>query len=267
MVTIYATLGEDAIAHGINETEVSTVITTHELLPKFRAILKNTPRVTTVIYMPHQLHQTDTSGYSPSVRLVNYNQVLELGKNSNVEPVPPEPRDTAIVMYTSGSTGVPKGVVLSHRNMLATLKAFADAVPVREDDVLLGFLPLAHVFELLAESLCLLAGIPIGYSTPLTMLDSSSKLKKGNKGDARELRPTCVTAVPLILDRISKGITQHVDKAGPLSAAIFRWAYTYRASWMRRGYDTPLLNRLVSWILYNTYTYFSVWSLFRIYIY
>lgn len=74
------------------------------------------------------------------------------------EPVPPSPTDTAIIMYTSGSTGVPKGVVLSHRNMLSTLKAFADAVPIYEGDSLMGFLPLAHVFELLAESLCIIGG-------------------------------------------------------------------------------------------------------------
>lgn len=74
------------------------------------------------------------------------------------EPVPPLPSDTAIVMYTSGSTGVPKGVVLSHRNMLATLKAFADAMPIYDGDILMGFLPLAHVFELLAENLCMIGG-------------------------------------------------------------------------------------------------------------
>lgn len=74
------------------------------------------------------------------------------------EAVPPSPGEPAIVMYTSGSTGVPKGVVLSHRNMLATLKAFADAVPIRRGDLLMGFLPLAHVFELLAESLCIVGG-------------------------------------------------------------------------------------------------------------
>jgi long-chain acyl-CoA synthetase len=53
-------------------------------------------------------------------------------------------------MYTSGSTGVPKGVLLTHKNMLSTLKAYSDAVYIYNDDVFLGYLPLAHVFELLA---------------------------------------------------------------------------------------------------------------------
>ena len=62
----------------------------------------------------------------------------------------PTPDDIAIIMYTSGSTGVPKGVLISHRNMMATLKAFSDAVVIYENDMFLGYLPLAHVFELLA---------------------------------------------------------------------------------------------------------------------
>ncbi|XP_069356137.1 long-chain-fatty-acid--CoA ligase 4 isoform X4 [Maniola hyperantus] len=245
VVTIYATLGDEAIAHGINETEVSTVITTHELLPKFKKILARTPRVDTIIFMEDQLKNTPRDGFKEGIRIVAYKEVLEMGQQSKIEAVPPSPSDTAIIMYTSGSTGVPKGVILSHRNMVATLKAFADAMPIHEGDMLMGFLPLAHVFELLAESLCLIGGVPIGYSTPLTMLDSSSKIMKGTMGDATILQPTCITTVPLIMDRISKGITDKVVRSGPFAGAFFKWAYAYKQGWMRRGYDTPILNRIV----------------------
>lgn len=82
VVTIYATLGDDAIAHGINETEVATIITTHELLPKFKNILAKTPKVTTIIFMEDQIKPTDTKGYKEGVRIIAYNDVIEKGSQS-----------------------------------------------------------------------------------------------------------------------------------------------------------------------------------------
>ncbi|XP_078048511.1 acyl-CoA synthetase long-chain isoform X2 [Augochlora pura] len=245
VVTIYATLGDDAITHGINETEVDTVITSHDLLPKFKRLLERVPVVKTIIYMEDQLKPTDTTGYKAGVGLIPFSDVVSKGIDSKAPLSPPESSDTAIIMYTSGSTGVPKGVLLSHANIISTLKAYCDAVEIKPDDVFLGFLPLAHVFELLAESVCLLTGVPIGYSTPLTMIDSSSKIQRGSKGDASVLHPTCLSAVPLILDRISKGINEKVKKSGPFRQAIFNFAYAYKLKWTRRGYDTPFFDKYI----------------------
>ncbi|XP_043274109.1 long-chain-fatty-acid--CoA ligase 4 isoform X2 [Venturia canescens] len=245
VVTIYATLGDEAIAHGINQTEVDTVITSHELLPKFKRLLDMIPEVKNLIYMEDQLKETDTKGFKEGVRLMPFSDIIKKGNTSNRPSVAPEPEDTAIIMYTSGSTGVPKGVLLSHKNIIATLKAYATAVVIQPDDVFLGFLPLAHVFEFLAESVCLLTGVPIGYSSPLTMIDSSSKIMRGSKGDASILHPTCLTAVPLILDRISKGINEKVKKSGAFRQAIFNFAYEYKLKWTKRGYETPLFNRYI----------------------
>lgn len=104
---------------------------------------------------------------------------------------------------------------------------------------------MAHVFELLAESVCLLTGVPIGYSTPTTLIDSSSKIMRGSKGDVTVLKPTCMTTVPLILDRISKGINDKVNGQAPLQKAVFKFAYDYKKLWTARGYETPLLDKFI----------------------
>uniref|UniRef100_U5EWU9 long-chain-fatty-acid--CoA ligase n=1 Tax=Corethrella appendiculata TaxID=1370023 RepID=U5EWU9_9DIPT len=245
VVTIYATLGDEGVAHGINETEVTTVITSHDLLPKFKEILNKTPKVKTLIFMEDQLKKTETTGFPADVRVIPFTEIVSNGSKSQVPGTPPTTDDTAIIMYTSGSTGTPKGVLLSHGNCVSTMKNFCDAVKIYPDDVLIGFLPLAHVFELLAESVCLLTGVPIGYSTPLTLLDSSSKVKKGSKGDATVLKPTCMTSVPLILDRISKGINDKVNSETAFKKAFFKWAYSYKSKWVARGFQTPLLDRII----------------------
>lgn len=84
VVTIYATLGEDAIAHGINETEVSFVITTHDLLPKFKTVLKSTPKVKTIIYMEDQLSETDTSGLREDVNVIAFKEVIKKGESLKI---------------------------------------------------------------------------------------------------------------------------------------------------------------------------------------
>jgi long-chain acyl-CoA synthetase len=81
IVTIYATLGEEGITHGVNETEVDTIITSHELLPKLRNILKTIPKVKRIIFFEDQLHKTDTSGFG-SIPITPYKEVVEKGTTS-----------------------------------------------------------------------------------------------------------------------------------------------------------------------------------------
>ena len=74
----------------------------------------------------------------------------------------------------------------------------------RDDDVYIGYLPLAHVLELVAESMMVVFGIRIGYSNPNTLTDKSTMVMRGKKGDASVLKPTFLFCVPLVLDRIYK---------------------------------------------------------------
>lgn len=123
---------------GINETEATIVITSHELMPKFKSLLSKLPKVQTLIYMEDQLSQTETDGFKEGVRILPFNQVIRMGTNSSAVASPPSAEDIAIIMYTSGSTGTPKGVLLSHKNCVATLKAFSDVIKVYPEDILIG---------------------------------------------------------------------------------------------------------------------------------
>lgn len=84
LVTIYATLGDEGIAHGINETEVTTVITSHELLPKFKSVLNITPNVKKIIFMEDQLHKTETTGFKEGVEIIPFSTVVEKGEKSKM---------------------------------------------------------------------------------------------------------------------------------------------------------------------------------------
>ena len=98
---------------------------------------------------------------------------------------------------------------------------------------------------MLAESISLCLGVPIGYSTALTLLDSSAKIMTGTMGDARALCPTAMTAVPLILDRVRKGITDKMSKESALKKALFQYCVNYKRRWVRRGYRTPIADAII----------------------
>ncbi|XP_056631183.1 long-chain-fatty-acid--CoA ligase 4-like isoform X2 [Diorhabda sublineata] len=249
LVTIYATLGTDGIAHAINETEVQVVITSFDLMAKFKNILPLTPKVKTIVYMEDQLRNLNKEDWTEylaiGLQIISFNSVTELGTTSDVETIQATPDDIAIIMYTSGSTGVPKGVQLTHRNMIASVKAFTDSTKMYPNEVIMGYLPLAHVFELLVESGCIFMGLKIGYSSALTMIDGSSKIKRGSKGDASILQPTFMTSVPLILDRIAKAIREKVRQGSTVQKVFFNFGYKYKIKWTKRGFSTPITDRII----------------------
>ena len=176
LVTLYTNLGEEAVVHGVNQTECTHVVTSHELLPKFRTILKDTPTITHIFYLEHQVETTNVEGFPDHVKITPFYDVVHAGKKVSrlpeYDPVPPHENDPAIIMYTSGSTGVPKGVILLHRNILSTLTSVFLSIDFDsidfDDETYFCFLPLAHVLELLVENMMLMYGARLGYSSPFT---------------------------------------------------------------------------------------------------
>uniref|UniRef100_A0A8C2HK11 long-chain-fatty-acid--CoA ligase n=1 Tax=Cyprinus carpio TaxID=7962 RepID=A0A8C2HK11_CYPCA len=252
LVTLYSTLGGAAIAHGLNEAEVSHIITSKELL-ETKLKSRGTINCLHIIVVDDKLKSG--SEYPRGISVHSMAAVKRLGAHpengTSVSDLPPSRRppcasDVAVIMYTSGSTGVPKGVMISHSNIIAGITGVAERIPnLGEDDTYIGYLPLAHVLELSAEMVCLAHGCRIGYSSPQTLADQSTKIKRGSKGDTSILRPTLMAAVPEIMDRIYKNVMLKVEEMSVFQRTLFLLAYNYKMEQLAMGYSTPLCDRLV----------------------
>ena len=140
---------------------------------------------------------------------------------------------------------ISSGVILTHQNIVATLSSFLYNLDPEPTDMYIAYLPLAHVLELLGESMMVVWGITIGYSGPNTLTDKSTMIKRGQKGDATVLRPTIMFCVPLILDRIFKGVTENIKKRGEFLTKLMDYCINYRSECTKRGEITPIMDRLL----------------------
>ena len=88
-------------------------------------------------------------------------------------------------------------------------------------------------------------GVKIGYGSPFTLTDSAPGLAPGQKCDLKLLRPTVMTTVPLVLDRILKEVHDKLSARTPVSADFFTYIMGYKSYWTQKGYQCNLVNRLV----------------------
>lgn len=232
IVTIYSSLGEEALSHSLNQTEVTTVICGQKEMKKLVDISGQLDSVKRIICMDDEF-SSNVSLVEESWTVISFAAVEKLGRENPAGADLPLSADIAVIMYTSGSTGLPKGVMMTHGNVLATVSAVMTIVPgLGSKDVYLAYLPLAHILELAAENIAAAIGGRVGYGSPLTLTDTSNKIRKGTKGDATMLAPTLMAAVPAILDRVRDGVRKKVDAKGGLSKKLFEFAYNRRLSAM-----------------------------------
>ncbi|KAK9766017.1 long-chain fatty acid-CoA ligase [Basidiobolus ranarum] len=246
IVTAYETLGADGLKHALNEGEISVIFTTAELLKVISDIAADVPTLKHVIYMDEAKNpMVDSLKTNSNLGVHTYEEIRKLGVENPTESNLPEPEDLACIMYTSGSTGNPKGVMLSHANIVAALagvdkfiRAFVDP----DSDVLITYLPLAHILEFLVENYAMFLGLPMGYGNPRTLTDTSVRKCKG---DLRELRPTVMCGVPAVWESIRKGVISQVEGSGKITQVLFDLALRNKSFLNSYGIPTSILDTIV----------------------
>ena len=247
--TLYTTLNNPGLIHAINETEVKTLFTSYELLPRLLCILNQCPLVNQLVVMEDQLDGVGNNDIPKNVKIIPFRDLLGLGKELSESQKRPCPaaNDTAIIMYTSGSTGTPKGVELTHTNILTSVIAYSVQMNVGPGDRFLAFLPLAHIMELVTEIAILSLGATLLYSNPNTLTSAGTKIMKGTDGDAKIAKPTVMNCVPLVLDRIIKGVTKQVERAGWIKSTIFSYAVRFKF-WLEY---IPLTSTILDYVVFR----------------
>ncbi|KAK1787974.1 hypothetical protein P4O66_016451 [Electrophorus voltai] len=214
VVPLYDTLGPNAIRYIINIADISTVIC--DKPEKAEVLLGNverqeTPGLKTIILM---------DPFGPELMEHGENCGVHIQAMKDVEP--PRPEDLSIVCFTSGTTGNPKGVMLTHGNVVADFSGFIKVTDKvifpNQDDVLISFLPLAHMFERLIESVVYCHGGRIGFFQGDIRLLSE---------DMKALRPTIFPVVPRLLNRMYDKIFSQANN--PMK----RWLLNFAAK--RKG--------------------------------
>lgn len=239
IVTAYDTLGEEGLRHSLKQTHAKAIFLDPHLLQTLIKPLNDVKDIQYVIYndQNNEVKQEDVEKLQSAhehLTIVGFSELQERGKNNPVDPVPPNPEDLCCIMYTSGSTGAPKGVLLKHSNVIAAL-AGVDVIVgpyIGPGDGLLTYLPLAHILEFVFENAVLYWGGTMGYGNPKTLSDSSVR---NCKGDIREFKPTILVGVPAVWENVKKGIMAKVNAGSPIVRNMFWGAMNTKSFLMSSG--------------------------------
>ncbi|KAF9262150.1 long-chain-fatty-acid-CoA ligase [Marasmius fiardii PR-910] len=240
-VSIYDTLGKDVVEYIINHSHLTVVFTTADHIP---TLLKLKPLVSMlkIIVSIDDLSEEGKRilvewGLSQSIKVMELRELEALGKANLIDPITPRPDQLAAICYTSGTTSMPKGALLTHENMATAVNANLYGLDLPDEGCLVSYLPLAHIYGRLVESGMMACGGRIGYFTgdPLRLLE-----------DCQILKPHLFPSVPRLLNRIYQAANAAGDLPG-LKGFLFKKAVATKLERLRTTGDLthPLWDRLV----------------------
>jgi long-chain acyl-CoA synthetase len=239
-VPLYTVDRPDNVAYIVNDADVKVLL--FETAEQWQALNTVRDRLGSVV----RFVSIDNLRNTGELRLVSMGEFLP--KTAQLLPATPCLTDDLVsIIYTSGTTGKPKGVMLSHANMLSNAHACLDTFAVKGDDLFLSFLPLSHTFErTLGYYLAVMTGTPVAYARSIQLLSE----------DLQSIRPTLLISVPRIYERVYGAIRTKLEEGSPLRRRLFYFAvdvgwarFEYqqgRGTWKASFLFWPLLKKLVA---------------------
>ncbi|KAH1091380.1 hypothetical protein J1N35_018637 [Gossypium stocksii] len=236
-VPLYDTLGPDAVKYIINHAELKAVFCVPQTLNPLLSILSEIPSVRLIVVVGGMENEVPSLPSSTGIQIVTYSKLLNQGRSYLQHFCQPKPDDIATICYTSGTTGTPKGVVLTHGNLIANAAGFSLGVKFNPTDVYISYLPLAHIFERFNQINLAHYGAAVGFyqGDNMRLMD-----------DLAALRPTLFCSVPRLYNRIYAGILNAVKESGTLKERLFNAAYNSKKQAIMNGKSpSPIWDRLV----------------------
>ena len=219
IVSLYDSLGPDSLQYLVEHSKMTTILVSSKNVSKLmKLLLADKSFVENIILIgDEEYEETKREGAEINVNVYTFDEVCEIGKQNPVEYQTFDPESTHFVCYSSGTTGNPKGVIISHRACVSNTLAAADMIKVYKDTVHLSYLPLAHVFERAAVAITSMVGGSIGFIS-----GNVSHLTE----DMAILKPTHLAAVPRVMNRFYEGVMANLNKSNIIKRGLF-WGCWY----------------------------------------